>query len=182
MVKDRQEHTPFQVFDAGCELNAAAGNSTTGLTDDIRGQHGPSWANQTVNSHALAVIPPTAARTTRVDRARRPTVQHDAMALNAARAPYHEQRARTVPDVPVFWVVPALARSGPARETWHQRPSDLTDEGGLMIEVGEPIRLDLGIETGSNAFECDRAKSSSRRRVVKKSSDRSCKGRDRIAG
>jgi hypothetical protein len=44
MVKGRQEHTTFQVFDADRELYAAAGNSTTGLTGDIRGQHGPSWA------------------------------------------------------------------------------------------------------------------------------------------
>lgn len=58
MVKDRQEQTPFQVFDADRELDAAAGNSTTGLIDDIRGRHGPSWANQTVNSHALSVIRP----------------------------------------------------------------------------------------------------------------------------
>ncbi len=86
VVKGRQKQTPFQVFDAGCEIDAAAGNSTAGLTDDIRGQHGPSWANQTMNYHVLAVIPPTAARTTRVDLARRPTVQHDATALNAARA------------------------------------------------------------------------------------------------
>ena len=58
MVKDRQEQTPFQVFDTGREFDAAAANSTTGFFDDIHGRHGPSWANQTVNSHALSVIRP----------------------------------------------------------------------------------------------------------------------------
>jgi hypothetical protein len=86
MVGGRQQQTAFQTFEAGRELDAAADNSTTGFFDDIHGRHGPSWANQTVNSHALSVIPPTAARTRGVDLAGCPTLPHDASTLNAARA------------------------------------------------------------------------------------------------
>ena len=58
MVKDRQEQTPFQVIDVGRKVESATGNSTTGFFDGVHGRHGPSWANQTVNSHALSVIRP----------------------------------------------------------------------------------------------------------------------------
>jgi hypothetical protein len=86
MAKDRQEHTPFQVFDAGREFDAAADNSTTSLIDAILGQHGPSWANQIMNSHARSANPHTATRTREVDLAGCPTFRHDASRLNAARA------------------------------------------------------------------------------------------------
>jgi hypothetical protein len=63
MVKHRQQQAPFKVFDSGREFDAAADNSTTCLIDGVHGQHCPSWANQTVNTRALSVVPPTVART-----------------------------------------------------------------------------------------------------------------------
>jgi hypothetical protein len=40
----RQQQTAFKVFNAHLEFDAPACASMTGLIEDIRGRHGPSWA------------------------------------------------------------------------------------------------------------------------------------------
>jgi hypothetical protein len=60
-----QQQTTFQVFDGRLEFDTAACGSTTGLIDDIRGRHGPSWARlpaQTEIQNDLSATPRRAPR------------------------------------------------------------------------------------------------------------------------
>ena len=49
-------------------------------------------------------------------------------------------------------------------------------DGGLFVEIGEPISLDFGIEAVSNAIEGGRPEPTSIDRVFEESSDRSRQG------